>query len=136
MSEELNLDNKVLSIPKDLNRIESLRVVLELYNWRRAQIIALWDKVIRRSADLKISMCARNLEETDILFAGYYTRYNNLMGRLNDLDKEYTSIIISLSRETFWQKIFGWLSFVRVDKHTNKLIQDFIIKWSTYEPGW
>ncbi len=118
------------------SRIKLLRSVQEVYAWRRAQTIALWDKVLKRAQNNKISLNARNIEETDIMFEGYYTRYNNLLGRLNDLDNEYTAVLLSMGRESFWYKILGWLPFMKINKETEVLMKDFLDKWSKYEPGW
>lgn len=110
--------------------------VNRLYNWRREQVIDLFDQVTKRANSTQISLGARNLEEADVMFQGYIIRYQNLQLRLKELDKDYYTIMESIITKTLWYKILGWLPFLKISSPAKELIDSFISKWEKYEPGW
>jgi hypothetical protein len=110
--------------------------VNRLYQWRREQILDLFQSVTKRAATSDLKMGARNLEEVDVIFQGYITRYQNLFARLDELDKEYHEILSSLVVKTWWYSWFGWLPLLKVTTQTKNYIEAFINKWEKYEPGW
>ena len=107
-----------------------------LYEWRRSQITNLFIKMGNRADTAKISLGARHLDEADVIFEGYITKYRSLIKRMEELNSDYLYVISSLENQTFFNKWLGWLPCVSFSSASVVRIKDFIEKWEAYEPGW
>jgi N-acetylneuraminic acid mutarotase len=118
-------------------KLKLIKKANEVYKWRRTQITDLWYKLGCRAETTKISLSARQLDEADVIFEGFVNKNRSLMRRLDELDSDYNSILLSFERkETVWSKLFGWLPFMIANRTVILSLKDFISKWEEYEPGW
>lgn len=110
--------------------------VNDLYIFRQKQILDLNDQVSKKGETNRISLQAKNLDDADIMFVGFMTRFRNLNLRLSELNQDYSEILSLYSQPSFIKNILSWFSLSYLDRNTKAQLTKFLDKWKKYEPGW
>jgi hypothetical protein len=116
--------------------IKLLMKVEQVYASRFGESIRVWGEIVEKQNLLKLSERARNLEEVDIFNDGYVIKYKELIKRFNELNREYIAIQKTFMELNTFHKLFFWLPFVKTNKATKKLAEEFLEKWENYQAGW